>query len=66
MKTRVVRYTVLMADMEHREWLENRNARKAAAKKSSSKPPIPSKKSGDKKKGSSGEDEENVRAWVID
>ncbi len=51
-----------MNDREHEEWLENRNARKAAAKANAKHPPIPPKKAEDKKKEEDVDDQEG-RIW---
>jgi len=51
-----------MRDIEHEEWLENRNARLAAAKLKNKKPPIPPKKAEEKKK-SEDDDDLNGRLW---
>ncbi len=53
-------YNCSMLDKEHEEWLENRNARKAAAKKSGSKPPLPLKKPTDTKKAELDDDHEGL------
>jgi|GEM_PF-3550949 hypothetical protein len=56
-----------MQDKEHEEWLENQNARKAAAKKhAKTKPALPQKKDADKRKTDDTDEEDSVRAWVID
>lgn len=47
---------------EHEEWLENRNARRAAAKKNARHPLIPPKKADDTKKADEGDDQDG-RVW---
>lgn len=51
-----------MYEREHEEWLENRNARKAAAKANAKKPPILKKKPDDRKNDENTDDQEG-RIW---
>lgn len=51
-----------MRDIEHEEWLENRNARLAAAKKNNKHPLVPPKKADDTKRIEEGDDLDG-RVW---
>ncbi|MEK7156771.1 MAG: hypothetical protein AAB790_03105 [Patescibacteria group bacterium] len=51
-----------MKDREHEEWLENRNARRAAAKKNTAHPLIPPPKADDTKRAEEGDDQDG-RVW---
>jgi len=55
-------YNCRMKDREHEEWLENKNARKAAAKQNHTTPPISPKKTTEKKK-EDGADDLDDRIW---
>ena len=50
-------------DREHEEWLENRNARKAAAKQNHKTPPIPPKTAGSPAKKEDNGDDLDDRIW---
>ncbi len=52
-----------MRDMEHEEWLENRNARKAEAKQNHKTPPVPPKTAGAATKKEDDGDDQDGRVW---
>ena len=55
-------YNCRMKDREHEEWLENRNARRAAAKANAKKPPVLKKKA-DEAKAEEPADDAVDRVW---
>lgn len=55
-------YTGGMKDKEHEEWLENRNARRAAAKQTRKAPTPPPGTPTDTKMGDDGDDQDG-RVW---